>query len=146
MVMFPEMTERHARNEDTTMILRKCLMIVGLVSLAASVLCGFFPRFVLYILCGKVYPECVSLVIPFSISMTFYALNNVFLYYHLSAQRHNPVYLFLVFAVLQTLGIIIFHNSLLQVVNIVCAMSLFLFLCNQFVVLWKPGERRAVGI
>ncbi|MDD5746090.1 MAG: oligosaccharide flippase family protein [Candidatus Omnitrophica bacterium] len=133
MVMFPKVTECHVRNEGTKRILKKCLLSVGGICVLAGIVCSVFPNVVLKILCGKVYPECIPLVIPFVFSMTFFSLNNVFLYYYLSTHRDRAVYLFLIFSFVQVIGIVLFHGSLLQVLYVLSAVSFFLFVTNQLV-------------
>jgi len=145
-VMFPKVTESHVRNENTKKILKKCLLFVGGICVSASIVCAVFPRFVFYILCGKVYPECLPLVIPFVVSMTFFSLNNVFLYYHLSTHRLGAVYLFFAFTVIQILGIILFHGSLSQVVYVLSVVALLLFIGNQLVFVIENKGKSAVAI
>ena len=129
-VMFPKVSEYHTLNKDTTSILKKCLWIVGSICFFAGLICSIFPEFILNLLAGKVYPQCIPLVVPFVLSMSFYALSSVFLFYYLSTHNMKFVYIFMGFACLQAGLIICFHSSLLQVVYIMVVCSIALFFIN----------------
>ena len=129
-VMFPKVTENHIKNEETLHILKKCLIVVGMLSFSASFFCVIFPELVLKILSGNVHLECIPLVLPFSLSMSFFALSSVFLYYHLSVHNMKFIYIFLVFVILEAVLIILFHRSLLEVLYVLCACSIMLFIVN----------------
>jgi len=130
-VMFPKTSENYARNKNTTHILKKCLMIIGLLCFSASVFCIMFPELVIKALSGKVYLECIPLIAPFAISMSFFALINAFLFYHLSINNLKFIYIFVVAMLMQAIGIILFHESLLQVLHILMGCSILLFIINS---------------
>jgi len=127
-VMFPKIAAEHTQNKDTTGTLKKSLMVVGTMCFFAGAICIVFPDFILKILAGAVYPECIPLVMPFVISMSFYALCSVFLYYYLSVHNMKFIYIAGVFVFIQAGLIKVFHSSLIQVMYIVsfCAIALFL--------------------
>ena len=129
-VMFPKVSEYHTLNKDTTPILKKCLWIVGSICLFAGLICSIFPEFILKLLVGKVYPQCIPLVVPFVLSMSFYALSSVFLYYYLSIHNMKFIYVFMGVAFLQAGLILFFHSSLLQVLYILVVCSIGLFFIN----------------
>ncbi|MBI4845866.1 MAG: oligosaccharide flippase family protein [Candidatus Omnitrophica bacterium] len=53
-VMFPKVSEQHAKNEDTIHVLKRSLVIVGLTCFLASVFCVLFPRLIINLLTGNV--------------------------------------------------------------------------------------------
>ena len=129
-VMFPKISEYHTLDKDTIPVLKKCLWIVGAICLGAGFICCAFPELILELLAGKVYPQCIPLVVPFALSMSFYALSSVFLYYYLSVHNMKFIYVFMVFAFLQAALIVLFHSSLLQVLYIMVICSIALFFIN----------------
>ena len=129
-VMFPKVSEYHTLDKDTAPILKKCLWIVGSICLVAGLICSIFPEFILKLLAGTVYPQCIPLVVPFVLSMSFYALSSVFLYYYLSIHNMKFIYIFMFFACLQAGLIMFFHGSLLQVLYILVVCSIALFFIN----------------
>ncbi len=128
MVMFPKIAAEYTQNKDTTGTLKKCLLVVGSMCFVSGAVCLIFPNFILRVLAGAVYPECIPLVMPFVVSMSFYALCSVFLYYYLSTHNMKFIYIFGAFVFVQAGLIKIFHSSLIQVMYIVsfCAIALFL--------------------
>ncbi len=131
-VMFPKVAENHTRNEQTVHILNKCLILVGTLCCLASLFCILFPSFVIKFFSGAAHSESIPLVMPFAVSMTFFALNSVFLYYHLSVHKLKPILIFMFTMLIQGVMINFFHNSLLQVLNILCTCAIGLFLANFF--------------
>ncbi len=131
-VMFPKVAENHTKNEETAHILKKCLLVVGLLCFCASVFCVIMPKFMLKMLSGAVHPECIPLIMPFAFSMTFFALDSVFLYYHLSVHNLKPIFIFLFAMLAQGLLIILFHNSLLQILYILMLCAVSIFFLNVF--------------
>lgn len=130
-VMFPKIAEQHAQKKDTVSILKKSLIIVGGLCMISGFICILFPEIILKILTGSAYPQCILLVAPFVISMSFYALSSVFLYYYLSIHNMKFIYIFLIFVLIQAGLIRFFHSSLMQVLVIMCLCSIGLFFINM---------------
>jgi len=131
-VMFPKIAAEYTQNKDTTGTLKKSLLVVGLMCSVAGAICIMFPNFILKTLAGAVYPECIPLVMPFVVSMSFYALCSVFLYYYLSVHNMKFIYIAGGFVFIQAGLIKVFHNSLIQVMYMVCFCAIGLFVINLF--------------
>jgi len=132
-VMFPKASHLHAQGKNTRPILKKSLVIAGVLCGGAALICIIFPSLVIKILSGKEYMESISLVRLFAISMTFFALLYTLLFYQLSIHRLNFIYPLISLTLLQLILIILFHRSLAQVLYILCGNSILLFM----VTLWK---------
>ena len=130
MVMFPKLSENFTRNEKTTPMLKKCLLFTAGICFSASAIFILFPQFFLKLLAGRVPEGCLVLIAPFAISMSFFALNNVFLFYYLSAHNSRVVFLFLICAFAQIGLIFIFNNSLVQVLYVLIGCAVTLFIIN----------------
>lgn len=127
MVMFPRTSGLNAKNLDTVSTLRRSLMyVVGLCALAV-IFYNIFPVFVLKALTGKAYPESIFLGRFFSISMTFFTLAYIIIFYFLSVNKTHFIKYLVLFTILQNGAIILFHQSLLQVQLILCISSFLLF-------------------
>ncbi len=129
-VMFPKASNLHAHGKDTWSILKKSLLMAGFLCGGASLVCILFPSLTIKLLSGKEYIESISLVWLFALSMTFFALLYTILFYQLSIHRFNFIYPLIFFTVLQTILIVLFHQSLSQVLYILCGNSLLLFGIN----------------
>lgn len=126
-VLFPKMSETFSRQKSSLALLKKGLLITGLLCVIASIFCISYPDLVLKILTHRQDIEAVKLVAPFCIAMTFYALVSQFVFYNLAIHRFGfTVYLLLV-SLLQIFLISLFHPNLSTVVLflILCSSSLF---------------------
>lgn len=129
-VMFPKVSSLHSKGADTVKILKKCLLLAALLC-AMGVLGYFlFPSLIIKILSGKDYIECIPLVRLFAIAMAFYAITHLLLFYQLSIRYLKFMYPLIFFTALQTVMIIFFHNTLSQVLYILCVTSVLLCLIN----------------
>ena len=129
-VMFPKVAHFHAQARDTLPILRKSIMMAVLVC-AGPILVGlFFPALLLNLLAGKVYLQSIPLVRMFVISMGFFALIQILWTYQLAVHNSSFLYPVVAFTVLQVVLISIFHQSLAQVLYVMCATSFVMLVQN----------------
>ena len=126
-VMFPKIVDSHVRNGNTFLILKKCLIVVGLLCGLATFCTFLLPSLILKILTGHSQPEAIELVKFFSLSMSFFALVNILMLYHLSLHRMKYIYTLTLVTLLQFLGIWLFHSSLKEVISILLMGSVALF-------------------
>lgn len=143
MVMFPKVSLMDAQRKKTSPILMQSLMIASSFGILGIIICHFFPSHIIQILTGTVYPECIPLIKLFSINMTFFSLTFILLYYHLAVQRKGFIYPLLSLALIQVGSIVLFHQTMIQVLFIVATMALLLFGINFFLA-YRPytGEKR----
>lgn len=127
-VMFPRTSGLSATNSDTRRFLNKSLFYAFSLCLSAALLYNILPGLTLKILTGKSLPESILLGRLFSISMTLFALSFVLFNYFLSIKDLSFIKYLVISVVLQLIGILIFHNSLLQVQLVLCANSFLLFI------------------
>lgn len=134
-VMFPKVSELYAQKKDSSIILKKSLLFVGLLSGGATLICLLFPRFPLWLLWGDRFQTSTLLVGKFALAMTFFGLVNILFFYQLSIHRFRFLYLTGAFTLLQIIAITLFHNTLSQVVWILAVNGVVLFILNLFLVL-----------
>ena len=127
LVILPHTSGLKATNSDTKAALKKSLLYAFYLCLCAVFFYNIFPGFTLKILTGKVPAESILLGRLFSISMTFFALCFVLINYFLSLKYYPFIKYFVISVFLQFMGILIFHNSLLQVQLVLCINSFLLF-------------------
>ncbi len=136
-IMFPKTSELYAQKKDSSLILKKSLLYVGLLAGGATLVFFLFPRLPLFLLWGDRFPTSTPLVGKFALAMTLFGLVNILFFYQLSIHRFRFLYLAGIFTLLQIIAITLFHNTLSQVVWILVANGALLFLINQFLV-WLP--------
>lgn len=139
-VMFPKTSELYAQRKDSSMVLKKSLFYVGLLAGGAALICLLFPRFPLWLLWGDRFQASTRLVRKFAIAMTFFDLSYILLFYQLSIRRFNFLYFVTALTILEIIAICLFHHTLSQVVWILVASGIILFLINQLLV-WMPQRR-----
>jgi len=139
-VMFPKASELYTQKKDSSLILKKSLLYVGLLAGGTTLIFFLFPRFPLWLLSGNRFQASTPLVGKFALAMIFFNLVYILFFYQLSINRFRFLYIACVFTLLQIIAITLFHNTLSQVVWILVVNGALLFLINQFLV-WMP--RRA---
>lgn len=146
MVMFPKLSslEIETQKKKSLAILTHSLMIAGLLCGTTTVLCFLFPSFIIRILSGKVYLECIPLVSIFSVNMTLFSLTLILLYYQLSTDERRFIYPLSILTVAQIGLIILFHKTLTQVLLVAGLVSICLFVIN-FYLAYYSNERRVKG-
>lgn len=146
MVMFPKVSNLHAQGKDTFHILRRSLLCVGLLCGTAALICLLFPGLIIRLLSGEEHLYCIPLARIFSVTMVFFALVYVLLFYHLSIHRLGFIYSLVLLTGLQVLLIILFHQSLSQVLYIMCGNAMLLFLINAYLALKRKEFHVASGV
>jgi O-antigen/teichoic acid export membrane protein len=126
-VMFPMVIDSHTKKADTLAIVKKSLLAVGVLCGIATIFSFVAPLFILRILTGRDHPEIVPLVKFFALSMTFFALVNIFMLYNLSLRRMGYIYALLALTVLQILLICLWHANLVNVLQVMLLISIILF-------------------
>lgn len=143
LVMFPKVVDSHAKKGKTKGILKKSLMAVGLLCIIANFFVFTFPVLILKLLTGSSHPEAASLVKYFSLSMSFFALNQILMLYHLSLRQLRYIYALVAAAILQVIAIWFLHSSLAEVLFILLAISVLLFILGVFISSREPKDEKS---
>lgn len=138
-VMFPLISERHAKKEKITGIFLQSLLLVFAISLFVSFLYFLFPRFMIGIMFGKDYLVSSNHLGLFAVFISFYSLSMVIMNFFLSIAKTKIVFIALAASLLQALLIFFFHSSVLEIVkvNIFSVSLLFLVLMLLFLIKQK---------
>ena len=135
MLLLPKVIQMKKDNQDTLPILLK---YVGYIVLLSSFIVGFtalFPEFVVHVMFGSQYVSISFLLWKYALATSLFAVANIFAYYYLSLNQYIPVVVSAVLGSTQIGLIILYHNSLEQVVHMqIIAMVTLLFfqLCYFF--------------
>lgn len=135
MVMFPKVSEMRAKGEPTRKVLLFSLSAVVLIVGAAAAFYAIFPGFTAQVFAGGKGKEVVNLIGLFGFSMAMYSVVKLLAYYHLALERKGFILFFVAGAIVQIGGIILFHNSLMQVVVIMNIVAGGLMLANLILAL-----------
>jgi O-antigen/teichoic acid export membrane protein len=142
-VMFPNLFSLEGQEKRTLSILGKNLGIAVFLCGGAVIFSFLFPSLIVKILSGKVYLECLPLVGIFSVNMTLFSLTLILLYYHLSTLKRWFLYPLFFFTLIEIGLIILFHDTLIQVLMIVGIVAFCLSVINLYMA-YRPyqGERK----
>ena len=97
---------------------------------------GYFaiPSLIVKVIFGKEYLATIPLIGLFGLAMYFFSLTNILLMYQLSIHRLAFVKTLIMATALEVVLIILFHQTLTQVILSLLAVSLFLFFVNSYYV------------
>ncbi len=134
MVMFPKVANSHVKEEETISHLKHASVYIISLVVVASLTIFMMPGAIIKLFTGQAYVQCYGLVRRFAISMGLFVVCFNFLLYYLSLNRIKYMSSFLILLVCEGIAIYFWHNSLIQVLNIVIATASLLFLINLFVI------------
>jgi O-antigen/teichoic acid export membrane protein len=128
-VLLPMATERFEHKEPHLNLFLFSFSLVGIVSVAASILYFFFPKLIISLLFGAKYFAGANLLGTMSLMMVAYSLLNILICYLMSIKRFSFLFWLVFGAILQIILISQFHSSLFQVImisfGIICGVLAF---------------------
>ena len=136
-VMFPLVSSRKSAGYSYLMPLLGSLLISVGLSLSIMLLFFLAPEMIVRILFGNKYPLVVPHLTHFSFFIAFYSLNTILTYFLLSASYHRSLFFLFTAALSQWLLLLVFHNSIYQVININILVSIIYFILAFYFFLIK---------
>lgn len=128
MVMFPLIVQRHARGEKYHDVLALSLLLVCSSSLAITFFYFMFPAFAVNVFTKS---SSASAIVPyvgfFSLFITLYALTSVLVNFYLSIKETRVFIPIMFAAILQGVGIWLFHETFMQIIFVSFAINTLLF-------------------
>lgn len=133
MMMLPKAIKLKKEGASTTPLLLKNVMNIAVFSAVIVLTTYMFPELAVNILFGKEYLAIAPLLWQYALATAIFAISNIFAYYFLSTGKYIPVILSAVMGLSQIGLIILFHNTLHQVVHMqIVAMVVLLLLQLSF--------------
>lgn len=127
-VMFPMVSKRHAIGGEYKKIYQMSFAITALLCLIALTFYSVVPTLAIKILYGSAYLQASGLLVWFGISVSLFTLSSLILNYNLSIGRARAAIFPAIAAVLQILGIVLFHQTLWQVIIVSLSISALLLI------------------
>lgn len=116
-VMFPLISKKYSHKEPYHKIFYLSIMLVCLISLPVIILYKLLPSLIVSLLFGGEFVEGAPLLWWFSVYMFLLGICMLFTQFYLSINKTKTVLLFVIAASLQVVLILLFHQSLLQVIQ-----------------------------
>lgn len=134
-MLFPIVIKLEKEGKSHTKYFFGGLGLVALMATAIVGFCYFFPDFMVSILFGKEYLSIAPLLWQYAVATALFACSNVFVYYHLSLDNHQPVWITIIAGIAQIVLISIYHQDFQQVISVqILLMSVLFFtmVCFHF--------------
>lgn len=135
MLLLPKVILLKKEGKNTLPILMKYISYITVLSVGIVLFTFLFPNFVVKVMFGEKYISIAFLLWKYALATSVFAIANIFAYYFLSINKYIPVVISAVLGITQIALIVLFHNSLEQVVEMqIIAMVVLLFsqLCFFF--------------
>lgn len=129
MLLLPAVVSLKKEGKETSDILFKYISYIALLASIIVLACVLFPEGIVALLFGQAYLAMAPLLWQYAIATSLFAISNIFAYYYLSLDNYVPVVISGLFGLLQMALVVVYHNSLAQVVHMqIIAMVMLLVL------------------
>lgn len=135
MLLLPKVIQFKKEGKNTQPILIQYVLYIALLSTVIVTGTYVFPKTIVHLMFGDNYVAIAPLLWKYALATSIFAIANIFAYYFLSIEKYFPVVVSAVLGLTQIGLIVLFHNSLEQVVEMqIIAMLILLFfqLCFFF--------------
>jgi len=140
-VMFPLISKRHSKNQSYHKILFLSIFMTAGISACVTLIYYFLPELMINILYGSQFLGGATYLYLFGIFMTIFSISSLLLNYYLSKEETGIVYVALLAAALQFVGIWLYHDSIYTVAMInIGAVS---FLLVSLLIYFIYGRRKS---
>lgn len=143
LVLFPMVSEHHARGAKYTRLLLLGLLLTFLVAGGITLVYFLIPELMILLLFGNKYLVIAGVLGAFGIFLSIHALCVVLANFFLSIHKTSVYFLVLAAALLQIILIFFFHKDLLQItmMSIITMSMLLLMLIFYYPFAVKGGNR-----
>lgn len=136
-VMFPMVSESHALEADSYNILRKSVVLAGILSCLGLQVYLFFPELLVTILMGAKHASTAPLVRYYGLAMLPFVFVNLFMYFNLGTHRMRFLYTFIAGSLAEILLVYAYHDSLKQVIYILLFVGCTLLVSNMILIWYE---------
>lgn len=126
MLLLPKVIQLQKEGEKTEPILLKYVLLISFFSISIVLVTFIMPETIVKIMFGNAYLTIAPLLWKYALATAVFAVANVFAYYFLSIGNYIPVIVSAFLGFGQVILILIFHNSLHQVVHMQIVAMVFL--------------------
>ncbi len=125
-VMFPMITEKYARRENTKGLLKKSILCASVLSGFLAMIFVLFPGSVVKIF-GDNYFNAVNFVEPYGMAMFFVSITAIIMNYHLAIKNTAYIIFFTGFTLIEVAMFVVFNSSIKEMIDVLL-ISNFIFL------------------
>lgn len=145
MLLLPKVIHLKKEGKETSGILFTYISYIFLVLVVLVAGCVLFPEVFIRVLFGEQYLGIASLLWKYALATAIFSIANIFSYYYLSLDKYIPVIISCLFALLQIVLIVWFHNSLEQVLDVqIFTMIVLLLIQIMFYITTAAAKKRRI--
>ncbi|MGY6650026.1 oligosaccharide flippase family protein [Wenyingzhuangia sp. IMCC45574] len=141
MLLLPTVVQLHKEGKNTTKVLTKYVVYISFIAVIIIVACKLFPVLIVKLLFGDAYVSIANLMWKYAFATGVFAVANIFAYYFLSLDRYVPVLVSAIFGGMQVVLIVLYHNSLEQVVHMQMIAMLSLLCIQLAFFAWESNKK-----
>ncbi|XLS29727.1 oligosaccharide flippase family protein [Flavobacteriaceae bacterium M23B6Z8] len=143
MQLLPAVVQKQKNGESHKGELFKYVGWIALLSVAIVLSCAIMPELIINIMFGDLYISMAHLLWLYATATSLFAISNIFCYYFLSLEKYIPVVISGVMGLVQVFLIVIFHESLDQVVYVqIIAMAVLLISQCIFFKMYSQNKKQ----
>lgn len=127
-VMFPLISKRQSQGKNYHEIFFYSLVLTAVLSLAVLLFYYIAPDFAINLFLGVSYLEARNLLFVMGVFMSLFAVSSLFVSFNLSIGKSKVVILPILAAIMQSIGIFLFHDGLNTVITVSILVCIVLLL------------------
>ena len=146
MLLLPTVVQLKKDGKPTLPILLKYVSYIAVIAASIVISCFLFPNEIISILFGDAYISVSQLLWKYALATGIFAISNIFAYYYLSLDKYIPVVLSGIFGMLQIVLVVLFHDTLEQVVHVQIIAMVLLLLVQLSFFFFKDSKTAKVNV
>ncbi len=128
-LLFPKVVRLKEEGKETRGIFLMSLAGVGMIAAAIVGISFWQGAFIMDVLFGQAYGAVAPVLWMYALATALFSCANVFVYYYMSLGNYLPVAISFIAGAAQVIGICLFHQSLVQVIEVQIAVTGMLLAC-----------------
>ena len=140
MLLLPKVVQLKKEGKPTLPILLKYVGYIAFIAIVIVTSCFLFPKEIIGLLFGSDYISISSLLWKYALATSIFAISNISAYYFLSLDTYIPVVLSGIFGMLQIVLIVLYHETLAQVVHLQIIVMILLLIVQFSFFLFKGSK------
>ena len=135
-VLMPIISEKTEAGLSVLKTLIASLLMVLFLGSVGTIILYIFPNLINTVVFGGKYPSAIPYLGLFGVFMVLYSLVLTITGFFIGASKNSIIYVLAVGALTQLLGIILYHNTINQIIH-TNIISMVIILLGSFVILYK---------
>ncbi|HET7098865.1 MAG TPA: oligosaccharide flippase family protein [Patescibacteria group bacterium] len=145
-VMFPMVSKRFSKGQGYMRVFLLSLMLTFLASVVVLAVYKFLPDVAINILYGTSFLEGDKYLIWFGLFASIYSLTSLICSFYMSIGKVRIVILPIIFAILQIIGIIFVHDSIIDIIKVSVVSATLLLVSLLIYLVYETRAKNKLNI